>query len=190
MEFFNLNGIKKAYRIFGEGKKTVVIDTAVGTCNAEWWYIAEILSRNYRVITFDRSGYGKSGMPENERTPNNIVKELNDMLEKIGITENIILLGHSQGGFYSIQFALTYPSKVTGMVLLDPATPYDSEFAVSLTPKEYKQSGVDKTFGMKLGLFITSLKLGFLAKPLLKKMPPFYYHKFSKETEKYLYYVA
>lgn len=186
MNFVDIDGTKMAYRIFGDGNKTIVVDTAIGTCNAEWWHIAEKLSSHFRVLTFDRLGYGESQSSKNERTPQKIANELNGLLVSLNITENIILLGHSQGGFYAIQYALMYPSKVIGMVLLDPATPYDDEFAKMLSPKEYKQSGVDKSFGMKLALWLTSFKLGFIARSFLKKMPPFYYHQFSEYSEKYL----
>lgn len=104
-----------------------------------------------------------------ERTPQNIALELNSLLVSLNINENIILLGHSQGGFYSLQYALMYSPKVIGMILLDPVTPYDSEFIRQLTADEYKKSGVDKTFDLKLGLWLTSLKLGFIVKSMLKK---------------------
>lgn len=186
MNFCEIENAKIAYKIWGTGNKTIVIDTAIGTCNAEWWHIAEKLSEQFKVVTFDRAGYGKSGNFINERTPRNIAIELNNLLVSLSVNENIILLGHSQGGFYSLQYALMYPLKVIGMVLLDPATPYDYEFAQQLTTEEYKKSGVDKTSGMKLGLWLASLKLGFVAKPMLKKMPPFYYYDFSKDAEEYL----
>ncbi len=169
-----------AYRIWGSGSTTIVIDTALGTCSAEWWHIAEKLSEEFRVVTFDRLGCGRSKTPTNARTPQNIAAELDNLLASLGIDNSITLLGHSQGGFYSMQYALMYPSKVTGMVLLDPATPYDNEFAKRLSKEQYKQSGVDKTLGLRLGKALTSLKLGFMFKPLLKKMPPFYYYDFSK----------
>ncbi len=179
-----------AYRLWGrgagDGVKTVVIDAAIGTCGAEWWHIAEILGERFRVVTYDRLGYGKSGAPTGERTPQNIAAELDELLTALNVNDNIILLGHSQGGFYAAQYALTYPSKVAGMVLLDPATPFDNEFLKRLTKEQYKKSGVDKTFGLKLGLWASTLRLGFAVKLMLKKMPPFYYHKFSEEAEKYL----
>ncbi len=176
-----------AYHVWGNGEKTIVIDTALGTCSAEWWHIAEMLCGQYRVITFDRLGYGDSTSPENERTPQNIAVELNGLLTTLGVNNDIILLGHSQGGLYSIQYALLYPSKVIGMVLLDPATPYDDEFALRLTKAQYKKSGVDKTLGIRLGLILTSMRLGFLLKPMLKKMPPFYYYEFSEASKEYLF---
>lgn len=186
MNFIDIDGTTIAYTVRGTGNKTIVIDTAIGTCSAEWWHIAEKLSERYKVVTFDRAGYGESGMFTKKRTPQNIADELNNLLVYLNISKNIILLGHSQGGFYSLQYALMYSAKVIGMVLLDPATPYDSEFIQRLTVDEYRKSGVDKTSGMKLGLWLTSLKLGFIAKPMLKKMPPFYYHTFAKDAEGYL----
>ncbi len=175
-----------AYRVWGSGRETIVIDTALGTCSAEWWHIAEKLSDQFRVVTFDRLGCGGSTAPTAERTPLNIAYELDSLLVSLGIHENIILLGHSQGGFYAMQYALVYPSKLVGMVLLDPATPFDNEFAERLTKEQYKQSGVDKTLGLRLGKMLTSLKLGFVFKPMLKKMPPFYYYEFSKDAQEYL----
>jgi hypothetical protein len=79
-----------------------------------------------------------------------------------------------------------YPEKVGGLILLDPATPFDREFIIRLTEREYKSSGIDKTAGYRLGLWLTSLGLGKLFKPLLIKSPPFYYHGFAPEAEKYL----
>lgn len=186
MNFFEIDNLKIAYSIFGTGKKTVVVDTAISTCSAEWWHIAEELSRDCKVLVFDRAGYGQREKPKSERTPQNIAVELNNLLVSLDINENIILLGHSQGGFYALQYALMYSSKVDGIVLLDPATPYDSVFVERLTKDEYKKSGVDKTLGMKLGLLVSSIKLGRLVKPMFRKMPPFYYYKFSEEAEKYL----
>ena len=178
--------MKTAYRVWGTGDKTIVIDTALGTCSAEWWHIAEKLGVHYRVVTFDRLGYGKSEAPSSERSPKNIAMELDSLLVSLGVVNEVILLGHSQGGFYSMQYALLYPSKVRAIILLDPATPYDNEFAQRLSKEQYKKSGVDKTSGLKLGLSLTSLKLGAILKPLLKKMPPFFYYNFSKDAEQYL----
>lgn len=180
------NDTQVAYRIWGAGSITIVIDAALGTCSAEWWHIAEKLSEHYRVITFDRAGYGMSPPSGLERTPHNVASEMDGLLTSLGIDSDIILIGHSQGGFYSMQYALMYPSKVISMVLLDPATPYDNEFTKRLSEEQYKQSGVDKTMGLRMGKVVTSLKLGFLFKPMLKKMPPFFYYDFADDAKEYL----
>lgn len=84
------------------------------------------------------------------------------------------------------QFVLQFSKKVKGLVLLDPATPFDHEFKENPTEAEYKNSGIDKTFSNKLGRLITGLGFSFTIKPLLLKSPPFYYYKFQKNAEDYI----
>jgi len=182
----NIGSAKIAYKIFGSGDKTLVIDTAIGSCSAEWWHIAEKLSDKYRVLLYDRAGYGKSSISTLERTPRNIAAELDTLLKSLGIEKDLIIIGHSQGGIYAVEYACTYPGKVKGLLLLDPATPFDNAFKENLTAAEYKNSGVDKTNSYKVCFIITSLGLGFAIKPLLKKAPPFYYYKFTDAASKYL----
>jgi len=186
MKLYDVGSAKLAYQIYGAGERTFVIDTALGTCSAEWWHIADRLAKTSRVLVYDRAGYGKSSVSTLERTPANISSELKKLLEGLHIDENIILIGHSQGGLYAVQFAIMFPKTVDGIILLDPATPFDQEFKEALSPKEYKQSGVDKTASLKLGKAVTSVGLGFAVKPLLRKSPPFYYHDFTPEAREYL----
>lgn len=85
--------------------------------------------------------------------------ELDKLLNLIGIDKEFIIIGHSEGGLYAVEYAYLYPSKVKGLLLLDPAIPYDNLFKKQLTADEYKNSGVDKTF--------------------TKITPPFYYYDFE-----------
>lgn len=186
MDFCDIGTAVLAYRILGDNGRTLVIDTALGSCSAEWWHIAEILSSKYRVLVYDRAGYGKSSLSTLDRTPRNIASELNVLLFNLGIEKDIVLIGHSQGGLNVIAYAIMYPDNVKGLILLDPATPFDNEFKEKLTEEEYKKSGVDKTISFKIANAIMSMGLGFCVKPLLKKSPPFFYYKFSSEAEKYL----
>lgn len=186
MDYYDIGSAKIAYKFFGSGGKILVVDTCLGSCSAEWWHIAEALSEEYRVFLYDRAGYGESSMSAIERTPRNIALELDKLLNLTGIDKDFILIGHSQGGLYAVEYAYTYPDKVKGIILLDPATPFDNMFKEKLTAEEFKKGGVDKTVSFKAGLIITSLGLGFAIKPLLKKAPPFYYYNFSSDASKYL----
>lgn len=186
MEYFNGQSAKLAYKLYGSGDVTLVIDTAIGACSAEWWHIAEKLRSRCRVLVYDRAGYGQSSLSSIPRTSDNICTELYELLSHLQLNQNLVLIGHSQGGFYAVQYALLYPESVEGLILLDPATPFDFEFKEKLSPKEYQSSGVDKTFTFRLGKRITAMGLGALLKPLLKKAPPFFYCDFGEEEKKYL----
>lgn len=49
-------------------------------------------------------------------------KELNALLETLGVNHPIVLVGHSAGGMFARVFASRYPDRVAGLVLVDPAT--------------------------------------------------------------------
>lgn len=193
MEIKELNTVdigstKLSYRLFGERKDNiVVIENALGSCSSEWWHIAEAISEQAIVLTYDRAGYGKSSLSQLSRTPRNIAEELHNLLDKLNIVENITIVGHSQGGLYAQQFARIYPNMVRGLVLIDPLSAKDNCFSTLLTKKEFAQSGVDKTKALKLGALLCNIGLGSVLKPILKKGIPFYYYSgFSKEAEQYI----
>lgn len=187
MDYFECGSARLAYQIFGSGEDVIVIDAALGSCSAEWWHIAKELSniKQYKILVYDRAGYGESSVSNLPRTPKNVALDLNKLLENKKLDRNIILVGHSQGGCYAVEYAAMFPNNVKGIVLLDPLTPFDYEFKEKLTDSEYKKSGVDKTPGLKMGKILTSLRLGFALKSLFLKSPPFYYYPFAKDAQEY-----
>ena len=186
MEKAKLSHCELAYRIWGENRDVLVVQTALNACSAEWWHIAEDLGKHFRVLVFDRAGYGESSASSEPRTPENISRELSELLDKLDIKTPVTLLGHSQGGLYCADFAIRNPGRVRSLILLDPLTPYDQEFKDVLSKGDYKRSGIDKLPNMKMGKIIAGLGLGFLFKPLLKKSPPFYYHEFTNDASMYI----
>jgi pimeloyl-ACP methyl ester carboxylesterase len=186
----NIGSARLNCKLFGHEKRNiVVIENALSSCSAEWWHIAEDISQRAIVLTYDRAGYGRSSASDFQRTPRNIAKELHALLEKLKLVDKITLVGHSQGGLYAQQFARDYPDMVRSLVLLDPLSANDSHFHTLLTEKEFAQSGVDKTKGLKIGALLCSIGLGPVLKPILKKGIPFYYYdNFVEEAKEYILY--
>ncbi len=174
----------RSYRLFGEcAQPCVVIESALASSCAEWWHLAQRWSDRFCVLTYDRGGYGESDAPDTPRTPDTIASEFNDLLDALGIRQ-VTLIGHSIGGLYAYRFSQLFPQKVSRLILVDPVSPDNRNLKDALTPKEFKQSGIDKSFNLKLGFFLCSLGLGGFLKPLLKKSPPFhYYREFSNDAE-------
>ena len=73
-----------------------------------------VLARNFRVIRYDRRGYGKSSDPE---TKYSHIDDLNQVFIQLKV-DKAIVFGMSSGGALAINFALTYPEKVNGLVLV------------------------------------------------------------------------
>jgi pimeloyl-ACP methyl ester carboxylesterase len=67
----------------------------------------------YRVIRYDRRGFGKSGgVPDFSADPS----DLDQLLGKLGV-ESAYVLGHSQGAVVAQGFALSYPRRVKALIL-------------------------------------------------------------------------
>lgn len=176
-----------AYRVFGNGPADVVIVTALASVQAEWWPFCERISSRVSVLTYDRAGYGLSTKGKRERSPRNGAGELAELLSVVQHRRKVILVGHSQGGLYCVQYAMAYPDQVAALILLDPLTPHDDRFRELLAPREYQQSGADKSRNLVWGRILTSLGLGFALKPLLRKALPFYYYPdYSEEAANYI----
>ncbi len=88
---------------------------------------AERLSEHYRVITYDRRGYGKS---RSGNWSSYTVKEQAEDAEAILralCTSPAWIVGNSAGGLIATQLALQAPELVCGMILLEPSFGYDAQ---------------------------------------------------------------
>jgi pimeloyl-ACP methyl ester carboxylesterase len=78
----------------------------------------EQLSGRYRVIAFDRPGYGYSERPRTTLwTPDAQARLLHHALQQIGV-DSAIVLGHSWGTMVALAMGLQVPDFVRGLVLL------------------------------------------------------------------------
>ena len=186
IKFAELNGRKTAYRVFGSGKISVVIELALGAVMSEWAHIPALLP-NETVLIYERAGVGSSQSSKAPRTPKNIAYELKALLDTLYCEDKITLIAHSQGGLYAQQFARLYPELVKGVILLDPLSANDNRFKEQLSPAEYKKSGVDKFSNLGFQRTLARLHLGFIIKAMMKSAPPFYYYKsFSPQAKAYI----
>jgi pimeloyl-ACP methyl ester carboxylesterase len=84
--------------------------------------LGERLAARHRVILVDRPGFGFSGRKRDEgSSPTYQAGVLRELLDQLGI-ERAIIVGHSWGGTLGLTFALDYPERVAGLVLVAPAT--------------------------------------------------------------------
>jgi pimeloyl-ACP methyl ester carboxylesterase len=105
--------------VFGSGEPAVVIEPSFGGWAGDWHAIAEQLSSDTTVVTYDRAPYGDSSRARDKRTPGDIAADLHAALEALGISGPAVLVGHSLGGMYVRKYAALYPAGVAGMVLVE-----------------------------------------------------------------------
>jgi pimeloyl-ACP methyl ester carboxylesterase len=105
--------------LFGSGSPVVVIEPSFGGVAAEWRSIAETLSEQTTVVTYDRAPYGASSRAVDRRTSADIAGDLHAVLEALGLSAPLVLVGFSAGGLYVRKYAAMYPDDVAGMVLVE-----------------------------------------------------------------------
>jgi pimeloyl-ACP methyl ester carboxylesterase len=76
------------------------------------------LCDRYRVITYDERGHGEAVDDPDPYTYWDLADDLAGLLDHLGL-ERAVIGGMSQGGFIALRFALRYPNRVLGLVLLD-----------------------------------------------------------------------
>jgi pimeloyl-ACP methyl ester carboxylesterase len=76
----------------------------------------------YAAYALDLLGHGQSHKPEhlNEYTVENVFAHFSAWIDTLQLDQPLILVGHSLGGYLSIQYALRHPERVRALVLVDP----------------------------------------------------------------------
>jgi pimeloyl-ACP methyl ester carboxylesterase len=111
--FIDVEGGKIYYEMAGKGDAIVLVHDG-SLHNVTWDGQFFAFAENYKVIRYDRRGYGKSSFPEKLYSN---VEDLNSVFDFCHV-EKAAVFGMSAGGGLSIDFTLEYPDKVTSLVLV------------------------------------------------------------------------
>ena len=116
--FLELNGVRLHYVERGSGEPLVLLHGNGSMIqDFESSGLIDLAAKNYRVIVFDRPGFGHSDRPRNVVwTPDAQAELIKHALARLGVS-NAIVLGHSWGASVAVALALKYPDFVRGLVL-------------------------------------------------------------------------
>jgi 3-oxoadipate enol-lactonase len=109
------NGISMHYQIEGKGPNIVLIHGAGNNLNM-WYHQIPVLSKNYRVITYDIRGFGDSEGPLNRYSMSILVEDLFQLMKTINISE-AIFLGFSMGARIALELATRHKQMVKALIL-------------------------------------------------------------------------
>ena len=85
------------------------------------------LLQNFRMISVDRPGFGKSGNGNPERSLKKQAELVAQVLKEENHSTNSILVGHSLGGPVIARMAIDYPEQVDGLVFVAASIDPDLE---------------------------------------------------------------
>lgn len=100
----------------GAGSMLVLLHAGV-TDRRSWSAVVPHLTIDHTVVAYDRRGFGESP-PAQE--PFTHVTDLRAVLDVVA-ADAVWLVGCSQGGRIALDAVLTYPDRVAGLVLINPA---------------------------------------------------------------------
>jgi pimeloyl-ACP methyl ester carboxylesterase len=106
-----------------DGMPVVLLHGASGNLQDMRLALGDLLAKRHRVILIDRPGHGWSDRPggDEDISPNRQAALIGEALDRLG-ARRAIIVGHSFAGAVVTAFALAYPDRVAGLVLLAPAT--------------------------------------------------------------------
>ena len=113
-----LRSLSLHYRDWGgEGQSLILLHGLASNCRI-WDLIAPILLEDYAVVAIDQRGHGKSDKPEDGYDFNSVGEDLAQFISVMGL-ERPIIVGHSWGGSVALSTAVTHPSIIGGLCLVD-----------------------------------------------------------------------
>src|ERR1700722_17023941 len=116
--FLEVDGVRLHYVERGTGDALVLLHGNGSMIqDFESSGLIDLAAKDYRVIVFDRPGFGHSSRPRSVVwTPDAQAELINGALAQLGVS-NAIVFGHSWGASVAVAMALKYPVLVRGLVL-------------------------------------------------------------------------
>ncbi len=118
------DGQKIYYEDTGGVKPVIVFQSGFMGIHDIWKYQVEELRSSFRCITHDNRGYGLSSSPQ-EGLYYSVEANVNDLrsvLEDAKIAGPFLLVTHSMGSTYGVEFTVRYPQLVKGIIMTGGAT--------------------------------------------------------------------
>lgn len=123
--FITVNGSKVLINTIGlenreKGQPVIVFESGHGTPMGNWDRVLADSIELGPIVTYDRPGVGQSESLDEMPTIKNVADRLIKILEQLQLEPPYLLVGHSLGGVYVRGFAVYYPEKLAGLVIIDP----------------------------------------------------------------------
>jgi len=121
--FHILDGLRYHFLDEGSGPPVVMVHGNPSWC-FYFRHLVEALREDHRCIVPDHIGCGFSDKPGDARynyTLERRVDDLDQLLEALGVRENVTLVLHDWGGMIGMAWAARHPQRVARLVLLNTA---------------------------------------------------------------------
>jgi pimeloyl-ACP methyl ester carboxylesterase len=120
----SVDGLKIHSTTTGTGPKTVILVHGWTCDETTWTEQVPALAKQYRVITMDLPGHGKSDVPPKESDFSmDLFARAIEAVRVEAKADRVALVGHSMGSPVVIRYAQLHPEHTTALVLVDGLMP-------------------------------------------------------------------
>ena len=116
-----VNGARFNVQHLSDGDPTVVFLHGLVVDNSSSWYytVANPVAQHAEVVIYDLRGHGLSERPPTGYKVEEQVEDLFGILDALGITRPVHLVGNSFGGVLAVAAAVHHPERVAGLTLIE-----------------------------------------------------------------------
>ena len=124
----------------GNGVPVVFLHAATGSTRAWEYQIPAFTAAGYRVVAFDRRGWGRTVVDPAGPQPGTGADDLLGLLDHLGI-ERVHMVGTAAGAFVALDFAVSFPQRLRSLVIANTIggvqDPELSEMGRRLRPPQF-----------------------------------------------------
>lgn len=100
----------------GNGAPVILLHANTGSSRVWDYQIPAFTAAGYRVIAFDRRGWGRTEINSAEQQPGTAAGDLLALLDQLHL-DRVHVIGTAAGGFVALDFVLSYPRRVRSLVI-------------------------------------------------------------------------
>jgi pimeloyl-ACP methyl ester carboxylesterase len=113
------------YKVDGAGEALVLLHGFIESLTI-WDDFVKVFSKEFKVIRIDLPGHGKTPLIEKTHTMELMAQSVKTVLDNLEI-KSCVMVGHSMGGYVTLEFAKQYPEMLKGMCLFHSHAAADTE---------------------------------------------------------------
>jgi pimeloyl-ACP methyl ester carboxylesterase len=115
-----VDGRRVSYLDYGQardGARPIVLIHGLAACWQNWLEtIPRLAAEGRRVIAIDLPGFGASDMPREDISISGYGRTVGSLCDELDLGQ-VVVMGHSMGGFTGAEFAIQYPERVERLIL-------------------------------------------------------------------------
>ncbi len=137
----SVDGFNIHSTVTGAGSKTVILVHGYTCDETTWTKQVPALAKQYRVVTLDLPGHGKSDSPKDGKFSMDLFARAVEAVRAEVKVDRVVLVGHSMGTPVILRYAYLYPQRIIALVFAEGLMPIPPAQAAAMTNQGAMMAG-------------------------------------------------